>query len=105
MQAILREDAPDLPSTVPAGVRQVVSHCLEKDPVHRFQSARDLGFALRALAQGDSTSVSAGRRVPGSAGAAQPRVAGSGCGPARHRRDRFDHSGTHARASPHNVVR
>jgi eukaryotic-like serine/threonine-protein kinase len=59
MQAILREDAPDLPSTVPAGVRQVVSHCLEKDPAHRFQSAHDLGFALRALAQGDSTSGSA----------------------------------------------
>jgi eukaryotic-like serine/threonine-protein kinase len=48
MQAILREDAPDLPSTVPSGVRQVVSHCLEKNPAHRFQSARDLGFALRA---------------------------------------------------------
>jgi hypothetical protein len=59
MQAILREEAPDLPSTVPAGVRQVVSHCLEKDPSHRFQSARDLGFALRALAQGDSSSGSA----------------------------------------------
>jgi eukaryotic-like serine/threonine-protein kinase len=59
MQAILREDAPDLPSTVPAGVRQVVSHCLEKDPVHRFQSARDLGFALRALAQGDGSSGAA----------------------------------------------
>ena len=44
MQAILREDAPDLPSTVPAGVRQVVSHCLEKDPAHRFQSARDLAL-------------------------------------------------------------
>lgn len=56
MQAILREEAPDLPSTVPAGVRQVVSHCLEKDPAHRFQSARDLGFALRALAQGDNSS-------------------------------------------------
>jgi serine/threonine protein kinase len=59
MQAILREDAPELPSTVPAGVRQVVSHCLEKDRAHRFQSAPDLGFALRALAQSDSTSVSA----------------------------------------------
>jgi hypothetical protein len=44
---------------VPAGVRQVVSHCLEKDPAHRFQSARDLGFALRALALGDSASGSA----------------------------------------------
>ena len=106
MQAILREDAPDLPSTVPAGVRQVVSHCLEKDPAHRFQSARDLGFALRALAQGDSTSGSASAvAVPGSAGAAHPRVAGGGCGPARHRRDRPHHPGTHARASPHNVVR
>jgi hypothetical protein len=59
LQAILREDAPDLPSTVPAGVRQVVFHCLEKDPANRFQSARDLGFALRALAQGDSSSGSA----------------------------------------------
>ena len=44
---------------MPAGVRQVVSHCLEKDPAHRFQSARDLGFALRALGQGDSSSGSA----------------------------------------------
>ena len=59
MQAILRSDAPELPSTVPAGVRQVVSHCLEKDPAYRFQSARDLGFALRALAEGDSSSGSA----------------------------------------------
>lgn len=59
LQAILREDAPYLPSTVPAGVRQVVSHCLEKDPALRFQSARDLGFALRALAQGDSSNGAA----------------------------------------------
>jgi Tol biopolymer transport system component len=59
LQAILREDAPDLPSDVPAGVRQVVSHCLEKDPANRFQSARDLSFALRALAQGDSSIGSA----------------------------------------------
>ena len=72
MQAVLRQDAPDLPSTVPAGVRQVVSHCLEKDPAHRFQSARDLGFALRALAQGDSSSGSHGRGVPGSARARAP---------------------------------
>jgi serine/threonine protein kinase len=70
MQAILRDDAPDLPSTVPAGVRQVVSHCLEKDPVHRFQSARDLGFALRALAQGDNSSDAA-LAVPSPGQAAQ----------------------------------
>jgi hypothetical protein len=59
MQAILREDPPDLPSTVPAGVRQVVSNCLEKDPALRFQSARDLSLALRALAQGNGSSGAA----------------------------------------------
>ncbi len=59
MTAILQEDAPDLPRTVPAGVREVVTHCLEKDPANRFQSARDLGFALHALSQGDSHSETA----------------------------------------------
>jgi eukaryotic-like serine/threonine-protein kinase len=54
MQAILRAEAPELPRTVPGGVREIVSHCLEKDPAHRFQSARDLGFAMHALGQSDS---------------------------------------------------
>ena len=59
MTAILQQDAPDLPRSVPGGVREVVSHCLEKDAANRFQSARDLGFALHALAQGDSHSEAA----------------------------------------------
>jgi eukaryotic-like serine/threonine-protein kinase len=46
MHAILKQDPPELPETVPAGMRQIVAHCLEKDPANRFQSARDLGFAL-----------------------------------------------------------
>ncbi len=46
MTAILKQDAADLPETVPAGVRQIVAHCLEKEPANRFQSAKDLGFAL-----------------------------------------------------------
>jgi serine/threonine protein kinase len=49
MQAILRQEAPELPESVPAGVRQIVAHCLEKAPEDRFQSARDLMFALRSL--------------------------------------------------------
>jgi hypothetical protein len=57
MQAILRQDAPDLPDDVPAAVRLVVAHCLEKDPASRFQSARDLGFALSAILQSGSTSA------------------------------------------------
>ncbi len=49
MRAILKEDPPDLEDTVPSAVRQVVSHCLEKEPESRFQSARDLSFALSAM--------------------------------------------------------
>ncbi|MBV9340716.1 MAG: serine/threonine-protein kinase, partial [Acidobacteria bacterium] len=63
MTAILQEDAPDLPRSVPSGVRQVVLHCLEKNPGNRFQSARDLGFALHALSQGDSQSEAAMTRA------------------------------------------
>ncbi len=59
MQAILRKDAPELPEAVPAGLRQIVAHCLEKDPANRFQSAKDLGFALQALSGSAITKSSA----------------------------------------------
>jgi Tol biopolymer transport system component len=49
MTAILREDPPDLPETVLPALRQIVSHCLEKEPARRFDSARDLAFALRTV--------------------------------------------------------
>jgi len=49
MTAILREDPPDLPDNVPLGLRQIVHRCLEKKPQERFQSARDLAFAMRSL--------------------------------------------------------
>jgi serine/threonine protein kinase/dipeptidyl aminopeptidase/acylaminoacyl peptidase len=52
LSAILKEDPEELPSSVPAGVRRVVQHCLEKDPANRFQSAKDLGFAIQALGGG-----------------------------------------------------
>jgi hypothetical protein len=57
MNAILKEDAAELPDTVPAGLRQIVSSCLEKDPAARFESARDVGFALRAVAAGSVSSA------------------------------------------------
>jgi serine/threonine protein kinase len=34
---------------IPVSFQQIVLHCLEKDPERRFQSARDLGFALGTL--------------------------------------------------------
>ena len=68
MTAILRADPPDLPATVPAAVRQIVQHCLEKNPANRFQSARDLAFALGTISQTESKS--------GSQSGGQPAVAG-----------------------------
>jgi eukaryotic-like serine/threonine-protein kinase len=49
MNAILREDPPELPATVPPALQSIVLHCLEKEPHRRYQSAQDLAFALRAL--------------------------------------------------------
>ena len=55
MTAILREDPPSAQpgvgstaARVPAGVERIVTRCLEKSREERFQSARDLGFALEA---------------------------------------------------------
>jgi serine/threonine protein kinase len=50
--AVLKEDPPALVSPsgpVPPALHRIVRRCLEKDPEDRFQSARDLGFALDAL--------------------------------------------------------
>jgi predicted Ser/Thr protein kinase len=67
MTAILKQDAPELPETVPADLRQIVAHCLEKEAAKRFHSAHDLGFALsQAGAQSGSQRVVA-------AAAATPR--------------------------------
>jgi len=57
MAAILRDDPPDLADTsrpIPPGLRPILDHCLEKQPARRFQSARDLAFALEKLAGGES---------------------------------------------------
>ena len=61
MTAILKEEPLELPDTVPSSLRQIVAGCLEKDPAARFESARDLAFALRAYSPGSSISAA----VPG----------------------------------------
>jgi Tol biopolymer transport system component len=51
MNAVLTEDPPDVfgaGRAISPALAQVVSHCLEKNPEERFQSARDLSFALQA---------------------------------------------------------
>jgi serine/threonine protein kinase len=63
MTAILREDPPELPENVPAVLRQILGHCLEKEPERRFHSARDLAFALRTVSTATRSSGSAARIV------------------------------------------
>ncbi len=57
LTAILKSDPAELPSSIPTALRNCVFHCLEKEPGNRFQSAKDLGFALHALV-GSSSSTS-----------------------------------------------
>jgi len=53
LTAILRDDPPELPektrNTLPV-LERIARRCLEKDPEARFQVARDLAFALEAVA-------------------------------------------------------
>ncbi|HKE85342.1 MAG TPA: protein kinase [Vicinamibacterales bacterium] len=58
LAAILRDSPPSLADVsrhVPPEVSAVVQRCLEKRPEQRFQSARDLGFALRQCRRASQT--------------------------------------------------
>ena len=46
INANLKNDPAELPSSVPSPHQRIVHRCLEKDPSRRFQSAADVGFAL-----------------------------------------------------------
>ena len=53
--AVLRETPPEVTrerASVPKAFEQIVNHCLEKEPEQRFQSIRDLAFALKTLGAG-----------------------------------------------------
>jgi serine/threonine protein kinase len=62
--AILREDAPPLPATVPAGIQSVVARCVAKERANRYQSATEARSALEALRSSAGTST----RLQGRAG-------------------------------------
>ena len=62
MTAILREDPPDLSSSradISPAIDRIVRHAIEKNPVERFQTARDIAFALDSLSGSASTSAAA----------------------------------------------
>ena len=58
MTAALKEDPPEISDSahpVSPSLDRIVRRCLEKNPEQRFQSAKDLSFALSALSGSDST--------------------------------------------------
>ena len=75
VSAILREDPTEATLSgpgFPAGLLRVVRRCLEKSPEDRFQSARDLAFALEGATTGGATATG----EPGSARRRSRRVGG-----------------------------
>ena len=74
MTAVLKDDPPELSGPVRAvssTLDRIVRRCLEKNAEERFQSARDLSFALSALS-GSETSAAA--RVPTAAAPGRTRL-------------------------------
>jgi len=68
MSAILNSNPPDLPAEVEEaapGVGAIIGHCLEKLPEDRFESARDLAFALSLV---DGAAATARRGAGGASG-------------------------------------
>ena len=78
MTAILKHDPPALVAgAVPPHLDRVVHRCLEKSPAQRFQSARDIAFALEAMSRlvaraADRPPPSAPRRPRGGGGCRSP---------------------------------
>jgi len=67
MTAVLKEDPPefsDAARPVSPALERIVRRCLEKDPGHRFQSAKDLSFALSTLSGSDASSAARTVKVP-----------------------------------------
>src|SRR5581483_7424723 len=58
MTAVLMDNPPEIQiegRNVPPALEQIVRHCLEKEPENRFQSAKDLVFALGTVANVSTT--------------------------------------------------
>jgi len=58
MTAILTQEPPEISSTraeTPPALDRIVRHCLEKNASERFESARDVAFALEALSGSGSS--------------------------------------------------
>lgn len=85
--AILNDTPRELPPEVPQGLRSVVKRCLQKDRRNRFQSGKDLAFALEAISAGRQGPWWTRRRVMLAIAGAVPAVTvGVGWAISRRRR-------------------
>lgn len=79
MTAILRDDLPeitDIQPSIPPALDRIVRRCLEKNPDHRFQSAKDLAFALESLSHiSSSGNLAAQAAIQNSRSAVRPKWA------------------------------
>ncbi|MBY0495688.1 MAG: serine/threonine-protein kinase [Cyanobacteria bacterium] len=67
MTAVLNEHPPDVSAEraeISPAVDRIVQHCLEKHPAERFQSTRDVAFALESLSGSASSAYAAAARLP-----------------------------------------
>jgi eukaryotic-like serine/threonine-protein kinase len=74
MTAVLKEEPAELADPthpISPALDRIMRRCLEKSPEQRFQSAKDLSFALSALSGSDSGGVSGMTQIP--RGVAWPR--------------------------------
>lgn len=74
MSAILKEEPPEISESgrnISPALDQVIRHCLEKDPGDRFQSAKDIAFAL---SQASGPAMNSGAQVAAPAAAGRTRV-------------------------------
>ena len=82
MMAILRDDPLESSAArraLPPELDEIVAHCLEKSPEERFQSARDLAFALK-VAEREGRGGTSGRPESGARSDAAPGLAESSGG-------------------------
>jgi serine/threonine-protein kinase len=62
MSSILRDSPRNLAAMgvkVPSELDRLIAHCLEKNPQHRFQGARDLAFHLKGILSSGASAVDA----------------------------------------------
>jgi TolB-like protein/Tfp pilus assembly protein PilF len=78
MAAILKDSPPDPSETgraIPLALARVVNRCLEKSPDERFQSTRDLTYALREIGSTSAAAVQMSGAVTANSGMRHVRVA------------------------------